>query len=350
MKDKIKIILFLTIIFSCSLAFLIKEETEVSILERRKLMTKEKLKKDIAANLDKYLTEQFPVRNEMLKLNTFYNKYILNNYETNNVYLIDNYIIEKNYPINEKSINNFTNKINYISSLSQNNKYFIMIPDKSYFLKDNYLKIDYKSLEATLKNNLNPKYINVSDKIKLEDYYKTDIHLKQESYFKILEHILNKMNIEYKSINYKTETFNDFYGASYSKYPLTNREDLTYHISEYTSSAKVKHMEYNLDKVYEVEKLKNIDPYDIFLGGASAYIEIETTSISDKELIIFRDSFASSLTPLLLPYYKKITLVDLRYIDFSLVREKLDFKNSEILFIFSSLIINNSSILKVNYS
>ena len=45
------------------------------------------------------------------------------------------------------------------------------------------------------------------------------------------------------------------------------------------------------------------------------FVIYNENSFNDKELIIFRDSFASSLTPLLIKYYSKITLIDNRYID-----------------------------------
>ncbi|MCI8567868.1 MAG: hypothetical protein HFG48_00955, partial [Bacilli bacterium] len=114
-------------------------------------------------------------------------------------------------------------------------------------------------------------------------------------------------------------------------------------------SAKVKHLEYGDKSVYDMDKVNGSDLYNIFLSGPSSLIEIDNVnSICDKELIIFRDSFASSFTPLLIPYYSKITLVDLRYIKMDLVSDYLDFTNKDVLFMYSTLIVNDSNILKVN--
>ena len=63
---------------------------------------------------------------------------------------------------------------------------------------------------------------------------------------------------------------------------------------------------------------------------------------------MFRDSFASSIIPVLTPYYNKITVVDLRYMDFNYAKDNLDFDNSDVLFLYSTLIINNGDVLKVN--
>ena len=64
--------------------------------------------------------------------------------------------------------------------------------------------------------------------------------------------------------------------------------------------------------------------------------------------LIFRDSFGSSIVPLLVPFYKKITLVDLRYINMNLVNNYITFNNQDVLFLYSTLIVNNSFILKIN--
>lgn len=90
-----------------------------------------------------------------------------------------------------------------------------------------------------------------------------------------------------------------------------------------------------------------MDSYDVYLDGATAYIEITNDNTkSKKELIIFRDSFGSSLAPLLIPYYKKITIIDNRYINSDYYLEKVDFKKQDVLFVYSTLIVNNSYTLK----
>ena len=62
--------------------------------------------------------------------------------------------------------------------------------------------------------------------------------------------------------------------------------------------------------------------------------------------MVFRDSYASSLIPLLVSGYKKITVVDTRYISPKILNEYINFSNQDILFIYSILVINNSTSLK----
>lgn len=65
-----------------------------------------------------------------------------------------------------------------------------------------------------------------------------------------------------------------------------------------------------------------------------------------KELIVFRDSYGSSLIPLLVTGYSKITVVDTRYISPKLLNQYIEFKDQDVLFMYSTLIINNSTTLK----
>ena len=95
---------------------------------------------------------------------------------------------------------------------------------------------------------------------------------------------------------------------------------------------------------------KSLDAYDIYLGGARAVLVIDNVSggsmEDDRRLIMFRDSFGSSLAPLLLEQYDEVVLVDLRYISASLIDRYVDFGNADILFAYNTLIWNNASILK----
>lgn len=351
MKQKIISITFVVFIIGLSFLSFILKDNELSKFERRKLAQIPKLNKNFIENLDNYILDQFPFRNEFINLNSNINRNILQMTGYNDVYVIDNVIYEINYPLSDKQCIDFCNKINYIieKDLQNSNVYYSIIPDKEYFLNDeNYLKIDYNSLQTKIK--LNAKYINIMEDLKLEDYYNTDIHWKQENLDKVVENIIEQMGNTYKQMDYKYKTYDNFYGASYSKAGRSILPDkLTYLYNEYTENSIVKHLEYGDKPVYDEQKLGGLDLYDIFLSGASSYIEITNpNATNEKELIIFRDSYGSSLAPLLIPYYSKITLIDLRYINYDIVANLTDFEHKDVLFIYSAQVINNSNLLKVN--
>lgn len=352
MKDKLIVTLFIIILFGFSILGLIIKDRDISIYERRKLTNINKLNEDFIGNLDDYLVDQFPFRDVFISTNSLFNRYILRNSLDNNVYIQDGYIIEKNYPDDKISINNFINKINYIKNTYLNNSevFYTIIPDKSFFLNNNSLKMNYNQIIDTLNNNLNSKYIDIIPLLTLKDYYKTDIHIKQENYPKVIKEFSKYLNFSFKETSYKENIYDNFCGASYSKVPIfTKKDKLTYLSNDIIDNANVWHLEYGSKNVYDIEKLESTDAYNVFLSGPSSLIKIENNKApNDSQLIVFRDSFASSFVPLLIPYYKNITLIDLRYINMDLVSNYVDLENKEILFAYSTLIINNSSILKVN--
>lgn len=99
--------------------------------------------------------------------------------------------------------------------------------------------------------------------------------------------------------------------------------------------------------IYNMEMLKEADPYEMYLSGSKSLIHIENPSAkSDKQLILFRDSFGSSIAPYFTDSYQSIYLVDIRYIHPNVLGNLIDFSDSDVLFLYSTLILNHSNTLK----
>ena len=90
-------------------------------------------------------------------------------------------------------------------------------------------------------------------------------------------------------------------------------------------------------KVYDLEKYQSsADKYNLYLSGPTSIITIDNPNTkTKKELILFRDSFGSSIAPLLIENYRKITLIDFRYINEKLIEQYIKFENQDILFLYS---------------
>ena len=94
---------------------------------------------------------------------------------------------------------------------------------------------------------------------------------------------------------------------------------------------------------YDMEKAAGKDPYEMYLNGSDALLTIENPNAeTDRELILFRDSFGSSIAPLLDSGYSRITLIDLRYIKSDLIKNFVSFENQDVLFLYSTLVLNNT--------
>ena len=357
MSDKIKDIVvtlvFLITIISLFLINVIKKDTDISIAERRKLATMPELTTKSLfdgtyfKSFDSYVTDQFIERDTFRKIKIDIE--LSTKGEYNNLYLYDDYIIEEIFPLNSNSINNLTNKINYIKDTYLNdnsNIYYTIIPDKNYFVNKGNLKLDYNKLQDMMKSNLtNLNYINIFDKLTLDNYYKTDTHWKEEDLFNVANTIANQMNFDITNNNNVVNTITTFKGSYAGRLSVTKDIDTIKTISN-PSTLNSSVYNYETKKytdIYDYTKINSLDKYDIYLSGAVPIIDIiNNNTSSDKELIVFRDSYGSSLIPLLIEGYKKITVIDIRYISSKILNKYIDFNDQDVLFMYSILTINNS--------
>lgn len=353
MKNKIITIIFIIYIFIFSILGIIMKDEIISTSERRKLtiFPKFSLDSEYVTKLDKYVLDHFPMRNNFRSIKATFNYYILKKLDNNNIYLKDNYIFKSEYPTNKNSISNFIKKVNIMkSNLTENNNiYMMIIPDKNYYLDSkDFLHIDYNYLYNEI-SKLNINTIDIRNIMELNDYYETDTHWRQEKLNKVVKELIKTMGFEYQEIEYQENKYNNFYGVYYGESAINRTpETITYLTNDNISNLKVNYLENKeLNEIYNVDNLESFDSYEVYLDGASSFIEIyNENSISNKELVIFRDSFGSSITPLLTQYYKKITLIDNRYINSANYLKLIEFNNQDILFMYSTLIVNNSYTLK----
>ena len=356
MNDKIKdivvTIIFLFTVISLFLINVIKEDTDISVAERRKLATMPELTTKSLFDgtyfkkFDSYVTDQFVERDAFRKIKIDIE--LSTKGEYNNLYLYDDYIIEEIFPLNSNSINNLTNKINYIKDTYLNdnsNIYYTIIPDKNYFVNNGNLKLDYNKLQDMMKSNLtNLNYINIFDKLTLDNYYKTDTHWKEEDLFNVANTIANQMNFDITNNNV-VNTITTFKGSYAGRLSVTKDIDTIKTISNPSidNSSVYNYETKKYTDIYDYTKMNSLDKYDIYLSGAVPIIDIiNNNSSSDKELIVFRDSYGSSLIPLLIEGYKKITVIDIRYISSKILNKYIDFNDQDVLFMYSILTINNS--------
>ncbi|MGI6608441.1 MAG: hypothetical protein ACOX1F_05645 [Erysipelotrichaceae bacterium] len=367
MKEKTKNIY--TVIL-CSIVFifitasnLLTPFKEYSNSERRYLAKFPSLKMEAILNtswmsdFEKYCQDQFFQRENFraIKAATAYN--IFNNLDNNGLYQIDGYLSRLEYPANEYMWKHASDLFNRISEslFNENNSiYYCIIPDKNYYLAraNGYLHLDYDKCFSFLNQQLaSMQEIKICDLLKLEDFYYTDTHWKQQNLIKIVNRLAEKMNFNInKSFNEKMLEV-DFYGVYAGQYAIKcTNEKIHYLTNEIIEKATVSYLGNEVfirKKMYDFKKADGKDPYEFFLSGNQAIITIENNhSTNDKELIVFRDSFGSGLCPLLTEGYKKITIIDIRYINSSILDQYISNNGQDVLFLYSTLLINNSQSLK----
>ena len=273
--------------------------------------------------------------------------------------LYDGYAFEKNEYDKAQADYAVTVMNNVISRLLKgNNVYLSILPDKNYqVMKMTGGDVSgYTLLVSNIRNGVSSaKYIDTLEMLTLDSYYKTDAHWKQECIVDIANKLVTTMNPSagVSSVDsYTVKEINGFSGT-YLKSGKANlaEETLKYldggAISSMTATCLNNSGKFAALPIYSEAKMSGAEEYDFFLGGAQTIVTIDNpNAVTDKELVVFRDSFGSSIAPLVAQGYKKTTFVDLRYIVPDLLPSLVNFENSDVLFLYSANILNNGRILK----
>lgn len=357
-------VILLSFILALSVFAWIKPIDEFSITERRPLAKFPELSfstlvsGSFMKNFENYTLDQFPLREFFRTVKAQSEIGLFNKKSNNDIIEKDGYITKIEYPLNEQSIENAGKKFNIVYDKylkdTNTNVYFSIIPDKNYYLigeDENYLSLDYEKLVTSITGKTSyMKYIDIFSELSIDSYYKTDSHWTQEKILPVAKKLAGEMgvqlNSEYKEISHEKSV----YGVYYGQYAINeiSPDLLTVLSNDYTENVKVTdHQNKQSIPVYNFSKADGRDFYETFLGGPLSLVTIENeNATTDKELIMFRDSYGSSLAPLLIEGYKRITLIDIRYMHPNMIENFVKFNNQDVLFIYSTSVLNNSETLK----
>ena len=359
---KVTAILFAVIIFGLTFFGVFLKDNEFSLSERRLLadfpeITVETIKNGNAMkDFSAYMADQFPLRDGFRSVKAYLLNYLYLQKDNNGVYNVDGSLSKFDYLLNEKSVEGFISKIKRVERMylnDTNKTYFALIPDKNYFLayENGYPSYDYEFMKNKLNNGLSDTMtvVDIFSALSADDYYKTDSHWKSENLKGVTDILADKMGFSDRITDCRIMTLDKpFYGVYNGQSALNlPAETIFYPVNEAIENAVVN----DLDKgkiggVYWGEGDER-DRYTFFLNGSSSLLTIENKlAKTDKELILFRDSFGSALAPWLVEAYSKITVVDIRYIQPEVLDRFITFENADVLFLYSSGVVNNSETLK----
>ena len=355
-----------------------KQEDSFSESERRVLAKFPKISMETIVEgnfmeeFETYSLDQFPFRDLFRSVKAVSSYGLFGQKDNNDIYKVNGYLSKMEYPMQPKMLDYAAAHIEKIYEIYlkpyDSKCYFTIVPDKNYFLaKENgYLSMNYEELFSYMEEKVYfAEYVDIIGLLSLEDYYKTDTHWRQEKIIDVAEYLKNVMDNKEGKIegDYSEEDQMEnisvvtdyevkklatpFYGVYYGQAALPVRPDELFYLeSDILKNCKV--TSYDTGKpeetvIYNMEKAKGHDAYELFLSGTSALQVIENPAASgEKELLVFRDSFGSSLIPLLVDEYSKITVIDTRYVNSALLGNLVDFHGQDTLFLYSTLILNNS--------
>ncbi|SCZ81131.1 DHHW family protein [Acidaminobacter hydrogenoformans] len=362
-KNKAVTSIFIFFFAVAALLIVLHEQNETSENERRKLSLMPRpsienmLSTEYMTDFDKYALDQFPFRDNFRELKAITQFYVFQQKDNNGIYITNDTVSKIEYPLKESSVVDAAKKLSYIYDFylanENTNVFFSIIPDKNYFSasENGYPAMDYDKLVALMQENIdNMKYINIFDCLSIEDYYATDTHWRQERLSRVVERIAAEMRfLDRLKEEFTINKFSPFYGVYYGQAALPIVPETLYYLTtDIIDNSKVYNYETSkYTGVYDINKLDSSDPYEMFLSGAVPLLTIENPKAqTNKELVIFRDSFGSSIAPHFVEAYSKVTLIDIRYITSDYLGSFITFDDQDVLFLYSTLVLNNSTMLK----
>ena len=303
---------------------------------------------------EEYSVDQFPFREFFRTVKAKFQLNVLGLAENNGLAVKDGYIAKIEPEFTEELVEYSIGRLQYVYEkyLKDNggDKFVALVPDKNYFLGEEYgyPAPDYEKLAQLVREKLSGmEYIDLFEHLELEDYYRTDTHWSQEKITEVADKLLTELGaIDRVTGEYTEETLYPFYGVYYGQSALNPEPDtVTYLTNDILNGCTV--YDYETGKtsgIYDFEKFEGKDGYEFFLSGTKALLRIDNpNATTEEELIIFRDSFGSSITPLLAEGYKSIYLVDIRYVMPDMLGNLIDFEGKDTLFIYSALILNSKA-------
>ena len=343
---------FLAVLFGFSLLHLALPDREVSRSERRRLAQLPPLSSGFSDKLEEYMLDQFPLREQLRTVNSLVRLYGLGQADIHGIYLQGGGAFRMDGPLQEKQVRHAAAVFSavqekYFPSLPA---HYVIVPDKNAKAETGRPRLDTETMRGIVREALpGMTEIDIWDLLSADDYYKTDPHWRQERLEPVARRIAAAMGTD-AGASYREVTLErPFYGvySGYAALPLAG-ERLSYLTNDTIDACRVTNYETGkTGPVYDLDKATGSDPYELFLSGSVSLLTVDNPNArTDRELVIFRDSFGSSLAPLLLEGYSRVTLVDIRYLSPSQLGNFLTFDRQDVWFLYSTSVLNNSSTLK----
>ena len=362
-KNGLLLAAVLLLVVGLTVTGILLPDQQISAAERRNLAqfpsvsVSSVLDKSFSEDFESYSQDQFPFREWFRRVRALTNRLVFHLQDDNGIYIEDGCAAKIEYPLNEASVSYAASRFSYVYERYLKDTgsavYVSVVPDKGYFLagKHGAPAMDDRQLAALLAEAMPfASYVDLMPVLSPEDYYATDIHWRQEKILPAAKKLLEGMEAEKADSTYTVRKASDaFYGVYCGQTALPLQPDALYYLdSDALSACTVwDGEEQKKIPVYDLAQAEGQDPYSMFLGGSKSLLTIENPrAASDRELVLFRDSFGSSIAPLLAEGYAKITLIDIRYLSPEMLDRFVTFDGQDVLFLYSASVLNHSETIR----
>ena len=273
------------------------------------------------------------------------------------IYVYRGYAAATDAPWSEKSLDFAAKRLGHLLETyftgEGYRRYLAVVPDKAQFTEppEGYTPAGAQETADYLAQRLPVEEIGIAPLLSLEDYYRTDPHWRQERLHPVAQALADAMGVSLPDT--AEESLHTLAGEFCGSYWGKTAEPLAADVLSYITSPLLDGCavyDYETDSTCGVYDLTAAEkaPYDLFLSGSKALLRIENPAAgNDRTLIVFRDSFGSSLIPLLAQGYGTVYAVDIRYLATDALARVVTFpEEADVLLVYSATVLQNSVTLK----
>ena len=325
-RTKVQLLLILFGLLALGLFALLFPQKDFSMQERRYLasapqnfsLTQWTLKDD----LETYLSDRLPFRSALIAVNSTYDLALARRVQLD-VWPVKGMLIEKPIEADETQVKRRMDQLSALLEEWQLSGQALLVPSAGAVLSPHmpgHLSALYQD-ERTVHETISrfamaiplPKLLA---SVPRETYFSTDHHWTLDGAYLAYEAYCTSNGLTPFPLSHFILSGNSqFLGSTLSRsgLPFWKKDTLrwaqpqgvTFHVEGADTSP------YNT-LIFE-ENLQSWDPYTVFMNGNHGMAVVENPNAPQGHLVVFKDSFANTLLPLLSAHYSRITLLDLRY-------------------------------------
>ena len=328
MRNKIITSFFCLLLAVSALIGLLMPDRYYSEREKRTLTQKPKftvanfISGEFSDELEKYLTDQVPLRDGWVTMKT-YMELAIGKRESVGVYICkDKYLMDKFTSYSKKQlVANAAALVDLQEKLAAEgiSMNTILVPMAAQVLADKlpaYAPVaDYTAILQVLTDAgvdttdvLSALVAHSSENI----YYRTDHHWTSlGAYYAYCAWRGIEPNVD----EWTQEVLcDDFYGTTWNKVPLPTvpAEEITAWYKHINRSVSYNNGQYETDSIYERKYLSGSDQYAVFLNSNQAQTVIEGSGKSGK-LLLIKDSYGNTFSQFPVEDYAEVHVLDLRF-------------------------------------
>lgn len=326
---RLYVILFITLLAAGGVLVLVLPQQEFSENENRVLKeipapSLEKcLSGEFQESFETAVSDQFPLRDMWTGFSTGIRR-TLGLHDAGGVYFgKDHYYFEKKLN-KDVPVSQFNKNIGILKRFINEHPAtkVILVPSSSAILSDALPAFaphyDWDAMFVTAGQTLKDAFVDVRGALaeaskSTQTYYRTDHHWTTQGAYAAYQVYAGGNEAGNPDFTAVTQ---DFLGTTYSKALESNAQPDTI---EQVEDACPPGVSVTINgktpgSVFVPEKLETKDKYAYFFGGNFAGVTITNPACeNNRELVVFKDSFANCFVPMLIRLYEKITMIDLRY-------------------------------------